>query len=49
MTDRLMQFERNPASYQAACDICKSFVNSNLGAVEKIYTVIRLTRGLIAE
>lgn len=40
MIDKLNQFKQNPDIYQTTCSICKSFVNNNLGSVEKIMATI---------
>lgn len=36
MIDLLSKFDKEPDFYQKTCNICKSFVNSNLGSVDKI-------------
>ena len=36
MTTRIQQFSAQPEQYGAVCDICRTFVQENLGAVDKI-------------
>lgn len=36
MTTRIQQFSALPEQYRAVCDICRQFVEENLGAVDKI-------------
>ena len=36
MTTRIQQFSAQPEQYRAVCDICRQFVEENLGAVDKI-------------
>ena len=36
MTTRIQQFNAQPEQYGAVCDICRTFVQENLGAVDKI-------------
>jgi len=36
MAEKIHFFENNPSEYQTICEICKKFVEANLGATEKI-------------
>ena len=40
MLDIVRRFEESPAYYQTTCDICRAFVESNIGACDFIYKQI---------
>ena len=39
MYQKILNFETNPAYYQATCKICKTYVTQNLGATDKIQSI----------
>jgi 3-deoxy-D-manno-octulosonic-acid transferase len=40
MNEKLNDFEKEPLSYQAICNICKKYIIQNLGATNKIWNCI---------
>ena len=40
MAEKIRSFENEPSSYMATCQLCKTYIAQNLGATEKIFTII---------
>jgi len=41
MLKKIELFTENPAEYQRTCDICRQFMQANIGSCERIYNIIK--------